>query len=54
MVLTRDSQGKARFLDTDIIDNTSLEQNINAIRHSYFALNTMLINDIRDQGTSKR
>jgi esterase/lipase superfamily enzyme len=49
MVLTRDSQGKARYLDIDIIDNTSLEQNINAIRHSYFALNTMLINDLRDQ-----
>ena len=49
MVLTRDSQGRARYLDIDIIDNTSLEQNINAVRHSYFALNTMLVNDLRDQ-----
>jgi len=49
MVLTRDSKGRARYLDIDIIDNTSLEQNINAIRHSYFALNTMLVNDLRDQ-----
>lgn len=46
LVLTRDSQGKPRYLDVDIIDNTSLEQNINAIRHSYFALNSMLVQDL--------
>lgn len=46
LVLTRDDQGKPRYLDVDIIDNTSLEQNINAIRHSYFALNSMLVQDV--------
>ncbi|KAI9030238.1 hypothetical protein DFJ74DRAFT_655959 [Hyaloraphidium curvatum] len=47
LVLCRDALGRPRYLDCDVIDNTHLEANINVIRHAYFALNPMLVDDIK-------
>ncbi|KAI9013497.1 hypothetical protein DFJ74DRAFT_290173 [Hyaloraphidium curvatum] len=47
LVMDRDAEGRPRYLDVDIVDNTHLVANINSIRHSYFSLNSMLVDDIK-------
>ena len=42
------------LLDMDIIETTWLEANVHSIRHSFFNINTLLIDDIREVIEHKR
>ncbi|CAM9131443.1 unnamed protein product [Chrysoparadoxa australica] len=42
------NQQSLRFLDLDVIDTTWLESNVHAIRHSFFNLNPILVEDLRE------
>jgi len=37
-----------RFIDIDIIDTTGLQDNMHALRHSYFELNRFMVDDLRE------
>jgi hypothetical protein len=39
---------KQHWLDVDVIDTTWMDQNVHALRHSYFNLNPVLVEDLHD------
>ena len=41
-------------LDMDVIDTSWMDSNVQKLRHSYFNVNTQLIDDIKEIITTKR
>ncbi|KAG5179874.1 hypothetical protein JKP88DRAFT_158178, partial [Tribonema minus] len=42
------------WLDVDVIDTTWLENNIHSMRHSFYNLNSTIVDDLRDLLVHKR
>jgi pimeloyl-ACP methyl ester carboxylesterase len=42
------SRSQKRYLDVDVIDATALDSNVHPLRHGYFVLNRLIIDDIAD------
>eukprot|EP01065_Artemidia_motanka_P022455 TRINITY_DN26657_c0_g1_i1.p1 TRINITY_DN26657_c0_g1~~TRINITY_DN26657_c0_g1_i1.p1 ORF type:complete len:711 (+),score=201.50 TRINITY_DN26657_c0_g1_i1:51-2135(+) len=52
---TTDEGGEAgRFLDIDVIDTTWIDANVHGLRHAYFELNAVVIDDLREIVTTRR
>ena len=44
----RQQRWQRHWLDLDVVDTTSMEQNVHMIRHNYFNLNAVLLEDLRE------